>query len=142
NQVGGAVACAGGDGHAAAPSIAQHVRNGRLMGIEHAVQIDAHDFVELGGRLLQKGHFDAQDTCTADQDVDAAELRHGLLYQAVDRGLVGHVGGDEATALAQSLNLGGDFRATFQQVGDDHVAALLGDAQGAGAAQAPGSAGD
>lgn len=88
------VALLAGDGGGiddAAIAAAHHAGNHRLAAMEHAVQIDIEDALPFLDGIVGDGGVHAGNAGVADQDVDAAQRRDGLLLGFGHRVIVGHV---------------------------------------------------
>ena len=86
-----------------APALAEHVRNGRLAGIDRAHQVDIHDLaIEI-----EIGSFDAarlHDAGGIDQDIDAAERGDGIFHRPYRVVFPRHVTGQRQSRAADRLD--------------------------------------
>ena len=131
-----------GDVDDAPIALLDHLRQHRLGGEHHALQVGGDDLIEQFAGVLQKRRA-ARQAGGVDQDVDLAEafVRGG--DDAVDLLLVGGVGLHGERLAAQRLDLGGNLARVIRvDVGGDDDGALFGRHQARGAADTAASAGD
>ena len=114
----------------------RHLPRGGLRAQERALQVDPQHPVEvLFGQVEELGGVD--DAGVVDEDVDATEVRDGVVDQRFARGPVADVG-----LLVERIAAGGRDRlhdgtaADFVDVGDDDARTGLGEGAGAGRADA------
>ncbi len=112
-----------------------------MQGVEAAVDIDAHDAVEIGGIdlvALEVGL--AGDAGAIDQNVDAPRLRGGFIDGPTHRGVVGDV--DAGRDGAGSQGGAGFVQRLLVEVENDQANAAAGETLGHGEAETVGSATD
>ena len=106
---------------------------------EAAGEVDADDALELGDGDFERGHL-ADDAGGIDDGIDAAELFGGGAHGGGNAGFVDHVGADGHVTIAELLGNGIDLGLAGR--GGHDFCAGGGKAQGDGAADACGAAGD
>ena len=113
------------------------------MGVINTIEVDAHHLVELSRSLFQKVGFQTQDSGATDEDIQPAKPLDRLCNGSPDGRLVGDVGRHGDGSSAQRLDgLYHIYTFFFQQIGDDNVATLFGQAEGARPTDTPGTTGD